>query len=331
MRINSLRRRKFITLLGGAVASWPLAARAQQPAMPVIGFLNSASPDPFAHLVRAFHQGLNETGYIEDRNVGIEYRWAEGHYDRLPALAVDLVARQVAVIAATGSGPSALSAKAATTTIPVVFVASDSLRLGLVTSLSRPGGNVTGVSPLGYELEAKKLEILSELMPSASVVGILTNPRNPNAERALQDIQTAARTLGREILVVNASSERDIDSAFATLVQQHIGALLVSGDVFFSSRSNQIAALALRHAVPTISSYREFAAAGGLMSYGGSFTDTYRLAGIYTGRILNGEKPADLPVQQSTKVELILNLKAAKALGLTFPITLIGRADQVIE
>jgi putative ABC transport system substrate-binding protein len=323
-------RREFIRLLGGTAFAFPLAARAQQPALPVVGFLNSISPGPFAHLVRAFHQGLSETGYVEGRNVAIEYRWADGQYERLPALAADLVRRQVAVIAATGSGPSALSAKAATTTIPVVFVASDPLRLDLVTSLSRPGGNITGVSPLAYELEGKKLEILSEVTPSASVIGVLTNPSNPDSEGALRDIQTAARTLGREILVVNASSERDIDSAFATLVQQSIGGLLVTGDVFLTSRGNQLVALAARHAIPTIYIAASLST-DGLMYYGSNLADAYRLVGVYTGRILKGEKPADLPVQQSTRVELILNLKAAKALGLTFPLSLLGRADKVIE
>ena len=324
-----MKRREFIALLGGAVA-WPLTARAQQAAIPVIGFLNSGSHDSFAHFVRRFHQGLNESGYVEGQNVAIEYRWAEGQYDRLPALAADLVGRNVIVIAATGSGPSGLSAKAATKTIPIVFVASDPLRLGLVASLSRPEGNVTGVSPLGYELEAKKLQILSEGIPTASVIGILSNPSNPNAERALRDIQTAARTLAREIVVANASSERDIDSAFAMLVARHVGALLVSSDVFFTSRRDQIVAFAARYAIPAIYD-RGFSVAGGLMNYGGSLPEAYRVAGVYTGRILKGEKPAGLPVQQSTKVELVINLKTAKALGLEIPPTLLARADEVIE
>jgi putative tryptophan/tyrosine transport system substrate-binding protein len=244
-----MRRREFLTVLGGAAAAWPLATRAQQPAMPVIGFLNSASPESFAHFVHAFHQGLNETGHLEGRNVAIEYRWANGQYDRLPSLAADLVQHSVRVIAATGSGPSALSAKAATKTIPVVFVASDPLRLGLVNSLSRPDGNVTGVSPLGYELEAKKLEILTEAIPSASIIGVLNNPSNPNAERALRDIDAAARTLRREVHVVNASNEREIDAAFETFVQQQVGAVLVSGDVFFTNRRDHVVALAARYAI----------------------------------------------------------------------------------
>jgi len=324
-----VRRREFIILLGGA-AAWP--AHAQQPALPVIGFLNSASPDAFAHLVRGFRQGLSETGYVEGQNALIEYRWANGHYELLPTLAAELVQRQVAVIAATGSAPSALAAKAATATIPIVFVAGDPLRLGLVTSLNRPAGNVTGVSPLGFELEGKKLEILSETLPSASVIGILTNPSNPNTQRGLQDIQKAAHTLGREILVVTASTKQEIDFVFATLVQQHVGALLVSSDVFFSSQREQLVVLAARYSIPALYDGSSGAAAlGGLMTYGPNLVDEYRLAGNYTGRILKGDKPADLPVQEATKVELIINLKTAKALGLTVPITLLGRADEVID
>jgi putative ABC transport system substrate-binding protein len=324
-----LGRRVFVGLLAGA-AGWPIVARAQQPAMPVVGFLNSGSRDSFAHFLRRFNQGLAEAGYVEGQNVAVEYRWAEGQYDRLASLAADLVRRNVTAIAATGSGPSALSARAATKTIPIVFVASDPIRLGLVSSLSRPEGNVTGVSPLGYELEGKKLQILSEAIPGASVIAILSNPGNPNADRALHDIRAAARTLGREILVAHASSERNIESAFATFVTRQIGALLVSGDVFFTDRRDQIVALAARYAIPAIYD-RGFSAAGGLMNYGGSIPEAYRVAGVYVGRILKGEKPADLPIQQSTKVGLVINLKTAKALDLEMPAPLLARADEVIE
>jgi putative ABC transport system substrate-binding protein len=326
-----MKRREFITLLGGAAAVlsplWPRVARAQQ-RTPVIGFLNSGWSDLDAHLVRAFRQGLGETGYVEGRNVAIEYRWADGQDDRLPALAADLVRRRVTVIAATGAGISVQEAKAASTTIPIVFVAAvDPVQTGLVASLNRPGGNLTGVTTLGAELGPKRLELLHELVPTATVIGFLVAPTNPNAET----MQAAARSLGLEILFLPARSERDFDAVFATLVQKRAGGLVIGAYGLFVSRSEQLAALALRHAVPTIYQYREFAAAGGLMSYGGSNTDSYRLAGAYTGRILKGEKPADLPVQQSTKIELIINMKTAKALGLTFPLTLLGRADEVIE
>jgi putative ABC transport system substrate-binding protein len=327
-----MKRRDFIAFLGGSAAAWPLAARAQQSAKPVIGFLNSASPDLFADRVRAFRQGLSETGYVEDRNVAIEYRWADGQNDRLPALAADLVRRQVSVIAV-GTTPATLAAKAATTTIPIVFQAGvDPLEAGIVASLSRPGGNITGVTTLSVEVGPKRLELLRELVPTATVVALLVNPTNRTlAETMSRDLQAAARTLGLQLHVLHASTVGGLDTAFEKLLQLRAGALVIGTDAFFSSHSRQLAALALRRAVPTVFQFREFAVAGGLMSYGGSFTDSYRLAGVYTGRILKGEKPADLPVQQATKVELIINMKTAKALGLTVSLPLLGRADEVIE
>jgi putative ABC transport system substrate-binding protein len=327
-----MRRREFMTLVGGAAATWPLAARAQQPALPVIGFLNSASPDTTTASVAAFRQGLAATGTIEDQNASIEYRWAEGRYDRLPALAADLVRRKVAVIATTSGIPPALAAKAATTTIPIVFtVGVDPVEIGLVASLNRPGGNLTGVSILNVELAPKRLELLHEVVPTTTLIALLVNPANPNAETLSRDLQAAARTLGLQLHVLRASTERDFDTVFATLLQLRAGGLVIGPDTFFVSHTEQLTALALRHAMPTIALYREFAVAGGLMSYGGSGTDVVRLAGVYCGRILKGEKPADLPVQQSTKFEFVINLKTAKALGLIVPPRLLVAADEVIE
>jgi putative ABC transport system substrate-binding protein len=299
-----MRRREFITLLGGAAAGWPLAARAQQPAMPVVGLLGSASLDLWADRIRAFHQGLSETGYVDGRNVTIEYRWAEGRNDRLPALAADLVRRRVTVIVAPGSTPAALAAKAATSTIPVVFwVGGDPIELGLVASLNRPEGNLTGVTTLNTELGPKRLELLHELLPAATVVALLVNPTSPGlAVSTTKDVQAAARALGLQLHVLHASADRDFDTVFTTLVQMRADGLLIGNDAFFSSRLEQLSALAIRHAVPTVYQFREFAAAGGLIAYGGSLTYAFHGAGVYTGRILKGEKPADLPIQQQTKV-----------------------------
>jgi putative ABC transport system substrate-binding protein len=326
-----MRRRDFIKIVAGSTVVWPLAARAQQAAMPVVGFLNGTSLQGYGLFLSAFRQGLSEVGYVEGRNVTIEYRWAEGHYDRLPALAADLVDRRVTVIAAT-STPANRIAKAATATIPIVFTtSSDPVELGLVESLGRPGGNVTGVATLNVALGSKRLELLHELVPTASTIGALVNPTNPNVETLTRDLQTAARAIGQETVVVKAKTEGDIDAIFARFAQQRVGAILVDTDAFLFSRRNQIIALAKQYTVPAIFDRREFAAVGGLISYGGSVTDVYRLAGNYTGRILKGEKPADLPVQQSTKVELIINLKTATALSLTVPPSLLARADEVIE
>jgi putative tryptophan/tyrosine transport system substrate-binding protein len=325
-------RRQFLSALGGAAATWPLPARAQQPALPVIGYLTSLSPGPGDIRRAAFWQGLKTTGYVEGQNVAIESRWADGHYDRLPALAADLVSRKVSVLAAVGGNPSAVAAKAATTTVPIVFViGGDPVKLGLVSSLSHPGGNLTGSSFLLNTLTAKRLELLHELVPAAKVVGYLVNPTNPSSQSELTDVQAAARALGLQLIILNANNEREIDAAFADFSQQRITAFFTGADIFFFNRREQIVALAARYAMPAIYHLRDFAADGGLMSYGTSLDDAYRLAGVYAGRILKGEKPADLPVQQSVKVELVINLKTAKPLGLTFPLTLLGRADEVIE
>jgi ABC-type uncharacterized transport system substrate-binding protein len=326
-----MRRREFIKVVGGLVG-WPLVASAQ-PGTPTIGYLGSGSSELSASAVRAFREGLGEMGYVEGRNVTIEYRWADGENDRLPALAADLVRRQVSVIAAPGSTPAAIAAKAATATIPVLFqIGSDPVAAGLVASLAQPGGNVTGVTSMNTQLGPKRLELLRELIPNAKIIALLVNPTSPLiAETMAKDLQSASRTLGLKLHILKASSEHDFDTVFADLVHLRADALVIAPDAFFISRSEQLGGLTLRHAVPAITQFREFAAGGGLMSYGGSFTDGARQVGVFTGRILKGEKPTDLPVQQSTKVELIINLTTAKTLGLTVPPPLLGRADEVIE
>jgi putative ABC transport system substrate-binding protein len=318
-------------MLGGVAVAWPRAAHAQQPAMPVIGFLDGASPEGRAPMMTAFRQGLKEAGYVEGHNVAIEYRWAEGHYDRLPALAADLVRRQVAEIVTVGT-PAALAAKAASSTIPIVIgVGVDPVQIGLVASLNRPGGNVTGLAGLAVEVAAKRLEVLHELLRTSAAVALLVNPNNPVTEPETKGVRDAARSLGLQLHVLDASTEGEIDAAFGTLIELRAGALLVSVDSFLTNQRAQIVALAARHAVPAIYGVREFATAGGLMSYGLDLADLYRQLGIYAGKILKGAKPADLPVQQVARVEFVINLKTAKTLGLTFPITLLGRADEVIE
>jgi putative ABC transport system substrate-binding protein len=330
MPFDQLKRREFISLVGGAAATWPLAARAQQPKMPVIGILNPGSPEMDADSLRAFRQGLSETGYVEGRNVAIEYRWVEGHNERFPALATDLVRRGVAVIVTLRSLPAALAAKAATTTIPIVFtIGVDPVAFGLVARLNRPGGNLTGMTGISDEIGPKRLELLHELVPTATTMALLVNPTNPNAETQSRDLQATARTLGLQLHVLRANTERDFDTAFTTLAQLGVGALVISSDALFINGSEQLAALMVRHTVPTIFQTRTFAAAGGLMSYGGS--TNVGQAGVYAGRILKGEKPADLPVQQSAKIELVINLKTAKTLRLTVPRRLLVAATELIE
>jgi putative ABC transport system substrate-binding protein len=332
-----ISKRRFAGALGGAAAMssslWPLAARAQRPAMPVIGFLHVAAANPNAHLVAAFRQGLSEAGYVEGRNVAIEYRWAEGRFERLPTLAADLVRRQVAVLVTAGGEPSAVAAKAATAAIPIVFnVGDDPVRMGLVASLGRPGGNATGVNMFAAELETKRLGLLHDLLPAASVIFYLVNPNSSRLmETIVSAVEGAARALGLQIRVLNASSESDIDAAFATMSQMQPGVLLVGADAFFNSRRGQIVALAARHAIPASYEQREFVVAGGLMSYGTNLTNAYRQLGVYTGRVLKGEKPADLPVMQPTRFEFVINLTTAKAFGITIPPGLLAIADEVIE
>jgi len=327
-----IQRREFIVTLGGA-AAWPLATRAQQSAMPVIGFLGSASSDLWANYVRAFQQGLGETGYVEGRNVEIEYRWTQGQNERMSGLIADLLHRPVRVIAVPGSTPAALAAKAASTTVPIVFaIATDPVQLGLVASLNRPGGNVTGVVTLNVEIAPKRLELLHELLPTATSFALLVNPANPAlAEPVSERVQAAARTLGMKLHVLHASSEPELDAVLAAVAQLQAAGLVVGPDPFFNSRIEQLATLTSRQALPAVYQWREFTAAGGLLSYGSSITDVYRHAGIYTGRILKGEKPADLPVEQTTRVELFINLKTAKTLGITAPTSILVRADEVIE
>jgi putative ABC transport system substrate-binding protein len=333
MHFDRLKRREFITLLGGAAAAWPMAARAQQSAMPVIAYVGTGSRESDAFRLPSFHQGLSESGYVEGRNVSIEYRWADGHNDRLPAIMAELVRREVAVIAVPASTPGALAAKAATTKIPTVFyIVLDPVELGLVASLSRPGGNLTGVTGWNVTVGPKRLELLHEVLPTATTLALLVNPTSPNlADADTKEQQAAARTLGLKLHVLHASSERDFDMIFAKLLELRPTGLVIGTDSLFNTRKAELAALSLRYQVPTIHQYREFAVGGGLMSYGTETSDLSRQVGVYTGRILKGEKPAEMPVQQATKVELIVNLKSAKALGITFPLMLLGRADEVIE
>jgi putative tryptophan/tyrosine transport system substrate-binding protein len=326
-----MRRRRFMALLGSAVV-WPLAARAQQGKMPVIGILASVSPAPYAPFIAAIKEGLRQTGYVEGRNVAIEYRWAEGQYDRLPQLASELVESGVAVMILVGGGATTAAAKAATATIPIVVVMGDDpVKTGAVAALNRPGGNVTGVSLLSVAMEAKRLQLLRELAPNVSVIAIVLNPNNPQADEQLQELQDAGHALGVQVEPFKAGSPSEIDTAFLNLVERRAGALLMAADAFFNTRREQFIVLSARHALPAIFPYREFPAAGGLMSYGTSLADAYRQEGIYAGRILKGEKPAEMPVQQAVKIELVINLQTAKSLGLTIPLALLARADEVIE
>jgi putative tryptophan/tyrosine transport system substrate-binding protein len=332
MRFDQLKRREFITLLGGAAVAWPLAARAQQPTMPVIGFLNALGQNDRPNVLAAFRRGLGETGYVDARNVAIEYRFAENQHDRLPALAADLVGRKVNVIAATGGGASVLAAMAATKTIPIVFTSGgDPVQEGYITSLNRPGGNVTGVTWFTTLVAGKGLGLLHELVPNAALIAVLTNPKLPESARIPTDAHEAARILGQQLLVLNASTSSEIDDAFATMRQRRAGGLFIGGDPFFSSRRQQIVALAARDAIPAMYTNREFVDEGGLISYGNDTADGYRRAGVYVGRILNGASPSDLPIDQATKFELVVNVKAAKAIGLTIPESFLARADEVIE
>ena len=325
-------RREFITLLGGAAVTWPLTARAQQPAMPVIGFLHSGAAVQWRYVVEAFRGGLSNEGYVEGQNIAIQFRWAEDQYDRLPGLAADLVRSDVAVLVAAGGPVVALAAKAATETVPIVFTAvTDPVKSGLVASLNRPGGNATGTAGLTTELDAKRLELLREMVPSADVVGVLINPNRPGVEAQTRDLTAAAQTIGQRCVIVSAGNAPELVIAFQALARDRVGALLITADPLFNSKREEIIGLASRHTIPAIFQWRDFAAAGGLASYGPRLTDTYRQAGLYTGRILKGEKPADLPVVQPTKFELVINLKTAKALGLEIPPTLLARADEVIE
>jgi putative tryptophan/tyrosine transport system substrate-binding protein len=328
-----MRRREFISLLGGIIAVWSVGGRAQQPAKTTIGFLGSESADLWTGRLQELHRGLGELGFVEEQNLSIEYRWAQGRNERLPSMASDLVRQQVKVIIAPGSTPAALAAQAATKTIPIVFeIASDPVELGLVSGLNKPGGNVTGVTTLNLEIGPKRLELLHNLIPSASVIGLLINPTNPRlAEQNIKSLQSAGRTFGLEMHVLQASTEDEFDAVFEELKKIKAGGLLIAADPFFSSHVKQLAALSIRHAVPTVYQFREFAIAGGLLSYGTSFTQSFRTVGNYTGRILKGERPADLPVQQATAVELIINQRTAEALGVTVPQALISRADEVIE
>jgi ABC-type uncharacterized transport system substrate-binding protein len=332
MHFDQLKRREFITLIGGAAAAWPLTARAQQPAMPVVGFLSSRSPGESNDLVAAFRRGLRDSGFIEGQNLLIAFRWADGRYDRLPGLAAELVNLRAAVLFAAGGPPAAFAAKAATQAIPIVFSAvSDPVRLGLVASLNRPGGNLTGMGIFTFDLATKSVQLLKELVPTAAVIAYLVNPSNPGAELYVKEAASTASALGIAVHVLNASTEHELDEAFASVAKLGAGGLLVPGEPFFESRRDKIVALAAQHAVAAAYTFREYAVAGGLMSYGVSLPDAYRQGGIYVGRILKGEKPTDLPVMQPTKFDLVLNLKTAKALGVTVPDRLLALADEVIE